>query len=40
MNSEAYLHLSIDARDLLAKMLTKNPDLRPSIKEIQEHSWF
>lgn len=32
--------LSDDLKDLLVKMLSKNPDARPSIAEIKAHPFF
>ena len=33
-------HMSEGARDLICMLLTKDPTLRPSMKQIIEHEWF
>lgn len=32
--------VSVEAKDLVSKMLTKDPKLRPSCKEVLQHPWF
>ncbi len=42
MNAEYSLpkFLSEDAKDMLAKIFTTDPDKRISVEEIREHPWF
>ena len=37
---EAFKQVSNEALDLLQKMLTKDPNKRPSAKECLSHNWF
>ena len=39
-NSRKLLEFSDEVKDLLNKLLEKNPDKRPSAKEALEHPWF
>jgi len=32
--------MSADAKDLISKLLVKNPDRRYSLEQVKEHSWF
>ncbi|KAL5532450.1 CMK2_4 [Sanghuangporus sanghuang] len=38
--SDYYKDVSLDGRDLMKKLLTKNPNLRPTVEDTIEHPWF
>ncbi|CAD8051703.1 unnamed protein product [Paramecium primaurelia] len=38
--STIWSHISSEAKDLIKKMLSKQPGLRPNSKEVLKHSWF
>ncbi|KAL5483622.1 hypothetical protein ACEPAI_8854 [Sanghuangporus weigelae] len=38
--SDYYKGISLDGRDLMKRLLTKNPNLRPTVEDTMEHLWF
>lgn len=40
MSAEVWQNISAEAKDLVTKMLTVDPELRISIDAVLEHSWL
>lgn len=39
-HGSAWRKISVESKDLITKMLTRNPINRPSCREVLEHPWF
>lgn len=40
LDTEAWANISLEAKDLIRKLMNINPKQRLSAKEALEHSWF